>query len=126
MNSSFIEDSITQFLEKYGSVPPPWFIFPDTHPFDITWRMGNGETHIMIWETWWERQGYSEEERISYFQKWTPPPRWLEWMIGAIWDIIPLENDEIQFFPFFQRVQNLGFGTKEEFDEDISDPKWLK
>lgn len=45
--------------------------------------MGLGEAFVMAWSKWWDAQNFGEEQRIAYFRP--PPPRWLEWMIGAIW-----------------------------------------
>src|SRR5512133_570637 len=91
--AEWIEKRIIELAEEYGSVPPPWFIFPDTHPYDIGWRMGGGESHLMVFNNWWEQEkkNWDEAQRVEYFRRWPPPPRWLKWMIDAIWDLTPFE-----------------------------------
>lgn len=116
----WIHQGIAKLEAEYRDVPPPWIIFPDEHPYSLCWRMGSGEAHIELWSTWWEEQHYDEADRIAYFRRWTPPPRWLEWTIDAIW-----EDDESDFDQnaAFARIEALGLGTKAEFDRDFDDPK---
>jgi hypothetical protein len=120
------QSEVRKFQAEYGAVPPPWVIFQDEHPYSICWRMGAGQSHVMMWSAWWEGQNYDEAQRIAYFQKWPPPPCWLEWMIDAIWDLRPWESeDDFDYTPYFARVESLGFGSKEDFESDMNDPKWL-
>jgi hypothetical protein len=128
--SEWIENHIAELVSEHGSVPPPWFIFPDTHPYDICWRMGAGESHLIVFGIWWDREKkkLDESQRVEYFRKWPPPPRWLTWMIDVIWETGALELDDPESFdysPYFSRAEKLGFGTKSEFDADMEDPKWL-
>jgi hypothetical protein len=129
--AEWIEKEIAEFIEAYGAVPPPWFMFPDTHPYDIGWRMGAGESHVMVFSTWWEQKknDFDEAQRIEYFRRWPPPPRWLPWMIDVIWDLDPLEMEDPEAFnysPYFARTEALGFGTQAEYEQDINDPRWLE
>lgn len=121
----WIQSEINKLQNKYGDIPPPWGIFPEEHPYSICWRMGIGESHIMVWSAWWDEQNYNESERIAYFQKWKPSPCWLDWMIEAIWDINTFE-DNLNLMPYFSRLEALGFGSKEDFERDLDDPKWLE
>ena len=41
--TAWIENRIAALVAEHGAVPPPWFMFPNTHPYDIWWRMGDGE-----------------------------------------------------------------------------------
>ena len=122
----WIEKEVTKLVEKYGVVPPLWVIFPDEHPYSICWRMGYGEEYVEVWGQWWDNQGFNESQRIEYFRKWPPPARWLEWTIDAIWDIRPWENEpDFDYTPYFSRLENLGFGSKQDYESDLNDPKWL-
>ena len=92
--------------------------------------MGAGESHIVVFTEWWEREmrTVGEAERIEYFRRWPPPPRWLTWMIDVLWDIRPWELDDPDSFdysPYFARTEELGFGSEAEFDRDLADPRWL-
>ncbi len=127
----WIKKRIIELVDEYGSVPPPWFMFPDTHPYDIGWRMGAGESHVMVFNKWWEeeKRNWDEKQRIKYFRRWPPPPRWLTWMIDIIWDLEPLETedpDAFDYSPYFARTEALGFGTQAEYEKDLDDPKWLE
>ena len=129
--AELIDKRIQELVLEYGSIPPPWFMFPDTHPYEIGWRMGDGEFYVMVFSEWWEREkrGYDEAQRIEYFRKWPPPPRWLPWMIDVIWDIDPLEMEDPETYdysPYFARTEQLGFGTQAEYEADIDDPRWLE
>lgn len=128
--AEWVESRITELLGEHGAVPPPWFAFPDTHPYSICWRMGTGESHVMVFNAWWDRRkiDLSESQRVAYFRKWPPPPRWLTWMIDVIWDLRPWELDDPDAFdysPYFDKVERLGFGSEADFDRDMNDPKWL-
>ena len=127
---AWIENRIAALVAEHGAVPPPWFMFPNTHPYDIGWRMGDGETHVLVFASWWEAQKdrLDEAQRIEYFRQWPPPPRWLKWMIDVVWDLEPWESDDPESFdyaPYFARTEELGFGTEGEFNLDVEDPKWL-
>ena len=126
----WIAEQVTQFVKEYGAVPPPWFIFANTHPYDISWRMGAGEVHLMVFHHWWKQQKgkLDQTQRIAYFQPWPPPPRWLTWAIDLIWDIELWELDDLDSFdysPYFARIVELGWGTQTDFEQDLADPKWL-
>ncbi|MFO0968349.1 MAG: hypothetical protein U0793_22570 [Gemmataceae bacterium] len=123
-----LDQEIASYVEKYGAVPPPWIAVPDTHPYDICWRMGAGEGYLDVFRRWWDSQNLEEPERIGYFRKWPPPPRWLAWLIGAIWGIEPEEDEEVEdaaYAPYFARLEALGFGSRAEYEKDLDDPKWL-
>ena len=78
---------VAKLLDQHGDVPPPWIYVKNSHPCNIGWRMGDGETYIMVFGEWWEQQNKIEEQRIEYFRKWPAPPRWMIWMADLIWDL---------------------------------------
>lgn len=124
--SDWITKEISKLTEKYDAVPPPWVKFPNTHPYSIGWRMGDGESYMMVWHDWWDGRSMDEERAVAYFRKWPPPPRWLAWMIDKIWDLKPWdEPEEFDYSPYFKKIESLGFGTQEEYERDLDDPKWL-
>ncbi len=125
--SEWIDARITELVVEHGAVPPPWFMFPNTHPYDICWRMGAGESHMAVFCVWWDQQkhNFDESQRIEYFRKWPPPPRWLTWMMDFVWDLEPWECEDPESFDYseyFTRVEELGLGTKAEFERDMDDP----
>ena len=129
--SEWTKKRVAELVARHGAVPPPWFMFPDTHPYDIVWRMGAGESHMGVLQEWWagEKHELNESQRIEYFRRWPPPARWLTWMIDMIWDLEPWELDDPESFDYsqyFARVEELGFGTQVEFDRDMDDPRWLR
>ncbi|KAF4434137.1 integrin alpha n-terminal [Fusarium acutatum] len=91
---------------------------------NIGWRMGAGESYIMMYWTWWEQQKeqLDEKQRIEYFRRWPPPPEWLIWMIEIIWDLDPKDfEDEDDYSPYFRRTETLGFGSEDDYKNAIRD-----
>lgn len=121
-------DRVSALVKQYGAVPPPWVYAEDSHPFSIQWRMGDGETHVMVFGEWWEQQKLTEKERIEYFRKWPPPPRWTAWMAEVIWDLDPWKGEgegEFDYSPYFKRLTDLGFEGVADYERDLDDEKWL-
>lgn len=129
MNNSehnWIEDEIERLTRATGDVPPPWVFVPDGHPYSIEWRMGSGEGYLMAFSRWWDSLDWDEAGRVAYFRKYPPPPRWLQWMIDAVWDIRSWEQeDEFDYAPYFERVERMGFGSRADYEQDLDDPRWL-
>ena len=125
--TDWIDQAIERLVKEYGAVPPPWQLFQDKHPYSMFWRMGAGESHLMVFSRWWADRNLEEAARIEYFRRWPPPPRWLEWTIEALWNIDPWneEEDELDYAPYFERIAKLGFGTRADFEKDFNDPRWL-
>ena len=123
--SSDLEQEAARLTEQYGAVPPPWSMFPDEHPYSICWRMGAGESYIIVWGHWWKRVPWSHEERIAYFRKWPPPPRFLECLANYLWDLKTWESKgEFDYTPYFNELERLGFGSRSEYERDLEDPRW--
>lgn len=128
--SEWVENRIAELVLEHGAVPPPWFLYPETHPYDAFWRMGEGDSYSSLFCGWWDNQknDWKEAERIDYFRKWPPPPRWLTWMIDVIWDLEPWKLVDPEFFDYsdyFRRTEELGFGTQKDYESDLNDEKWL-
>lgn len=124
------QERLARYTAQYGAVPPPWVFVEDSHPYSIGWRMGEGETLVMVFHEWWEQQNLSEAARVAYFRRWPPPPRWIPWMADAIWDLRPWETeseagDEFDYAPYYARLTALGFAGVEDVDRDLDDEKWL-
>ncbi|KAF4958769.1 hypothetical protein FGADI_2113 [Fusarium gaditjirri] len=117
------QNETAKLVQQHGAVPPPWFMFPGDHPYDIGWRMGAGESYIMMYSTWWEQQKerLDEKRRFQYFRKWPPPPEWLTWMIDAIWDLGPEDLKDDDYSPYFRRIEALGFGSEDDYKNAMRD-----
>lgn len=102
---------VAEMLAQYGDIPPPWIYADNSHPFSMGWRMGSGETHIMVFWDWWKKQAKPFEERIAYFRKWPAPPRWCGWMAVAIWDFEASEEDgeAFDYSKYLEQLRALGF-----------------
>lgn len=123
---SWYQERVAKWTEQYGAVPPPWVFAEDWHPYCIGWRMGEGETLLMVLGEWWETNCCSEEERIEYFRHWPPPPRWMAFMADYIWDLEPWHDDEFDYTPYFQKLTALGFAGADDYERDLNDEKWLE
>ena len=75
--SELCQRELNKYQKIYGEVPPPWVFSPKSHPYSINWRMGAGETFIMVWSLWMNANIKTKIDQIKYFKKYKPPPRWL-------------------------------------------------
>src|SRR5436190_1963803 len=113
-NAEWYKRRLADYAATYGAVPPPWVYAENSHPYSIRWRMGEGETLLLVFHEWWEQQHWSETERVTYFRQW-PPPRWIPWMADALWDLQPWEGEgEFDHAPHFARIRELGFSGVDE------------
>lgn len=79
---------------------------------------------MMVFFEWWANFP-TEAQRIAYFQKWPPPPRWYAWMSDFIWDLKPWEaGGEFNYQPYFDRLKNLGFPDGDRYQADLDDEQW--
>jgi hypothetical protein len=118
---------VTQWVAQYGAVPPPWVFAENSHPYSIRWRMGEGETLLMVFGEWWEQENKSETERIEYFQKWPAPPRWMPWMADVIWGLESEDYEgEFDYQPYFRKLTDLGFQGADDYESDLDDEKWIE
>ncbi|KNG85304.1 hypothetical protein ANOM_006450 [Aspergillus nomiae NRRL 13137] len=124
------EEEINKLVAEHGAVPPPYVTFPDIHPFEIFWRMGSGESYLMIYSAWSAKEGMSEAQWIEYFRKFPPPLIWLTWVIDCIWNVaekveenigensdddeFTLDPLEFDYWCYFRRTAALGFGTESD------------
>jgi hypothetical protein len=120
---AWMQEMIDRFLAEHGAVPPPWAVFNE-HPYRIAWRMGAGESHLMMWWAWWEQQAFIEQQKVDYFRRWPAPHCWLAFVIEALWGVDTYaEQDHLA--PYFERLVALGFGSQQDYERDLDDPKWL-
>src|SRR6185503_3800064 len=122
---AWMQEEIDALVVAHGTVPPPWVVYYE-HPHSLCWRMGGGESLMMVWSEWWPQQNLTEAQRIEYFRKWKPPHCWLAWLIDAIWGVNYYDEDDATLAPYFERTQALGFGSRQEWEADYSDDKWLE
>lgn len=113
----------SKFIAEYGDVPPPWIYSPDSHPYSLEWRMGGGESHIMVLGEWLDQQNFDEAAKITYAKKYAPPPRWLEWVVHFIW--LPHDDYDVDYAPYLEKLKMLGFEGTDRFEEDMNDDQWL-
>lgn len=113
-----------KLIQEYGDIPPPWIFAPTTHPYSICWRMGGGETHVMILWEWMKHQNFTTSNRIDYIKKYPPPPRWLEWAVDFIWDLKIDENDDRDYPSYFKKLEEIGITGTADFEKDFNDDRW--
>lgn len=61
---------------------PPWIAYPGVHRFDMFWRMGAGEDHILDIATYLEF--CSPAERDTWRDKYPEPDGWKGWHKGEV------------------------------------------
>jgi hypothetical protein len=97
-----VEESLRKLLDRavkaevaaHAVVRPPWVVHPGTDPFEICWRMGGGEWHLMVWWDWWNSGERTEKARIDYFRAQLPPAPWQAWAATAVWPEMEAQNAE--------------------------------
>ncbi|MBZ5791175.1 hypothetical protein K8353_13760 [Burkholderia contaminans] len=124
-DEDWYQHDVADYTAQYGTVPPPWIIAADSHPYSMRWRMGGGETFMMVFQEWWEQRAWQEHERVTYFLKWPPPPRWIPWMADVIWDLEPwAEEDEFDYTRYYAQLEQAGFGGTADVEADMEDSRW--
>lgn len=118
----WMQEEIDQLIAEHETVPPPWVMYNE-HPYSMRWRMGDGEGHLVVWWEWWPKQEFTEQQRIDYFRKWPPPHCWLAFLIEAVWGVDTFEERDC-LTPYFELTSKLGFGTQQDYEQDLDDPKW--
>ena len=124
IESEFIENEVKKNIDKYGDVPPPWSFRPQSHPYSFQWRMGAGETYIMVYSAWLNKYCTSRDELIKFFNKYPPPPRWLGNVACTIWNLEPME-ESFDYSEYFIQLKKFGIEGTENYIEDLSNEKWL-
>lgn len=124
--AAWIRQKIAALVSDHGAVPPPWFFEEQSHPEQLMWREGGGEDYMRMFWQWRGQSRMDEAERIAYFRKWSPPPRWMEWTADAIWNLEPWEYEcAFDYAPYFAKLEAAGIEGVAEFEADFNDAKWL-
>ncbi|MGC4042351.1 MAG: hypothetical protein QM758_00925 [Armatimonas sp.] len=72
-------------------LPPPWVRYPNSDPFEIRWRMGEGESYLM--DYWEAMEPLEENQKLAYFRNYLPiPGEWLPWVASAFRDFSDQEE----------------------------------
>ena len=87
--------------------------------------MGLGESFAEVFYSWFEKNLPSEKERINYFLKYSPPPRWLAMIIDNIWNLEGWNEPNFDYNPYLEKLKSLGFNETDRFQDDLDDEKWL-
>jgi hypothetical protein len=65
---------ITRMIKTKEQMEPPWIAFPDIPSGSIGWRMGGGESFLMIWDRWYRK--LSKDIRLQYQANHPEPTDW--------------------------------------------------
>lgn len=114
-----------RYITEYGEIPPQWIVFPNTHPYSMMWRMGSGETFSMVFSNWFNDHFENETDKIIFFLKYPPPPRWLKTIASYIWEIDINSEQEFSESIFLEKLKHLGFSGTSEYISDLENLKWL-
>jgi hypothetical protein len=116
-----------ELLEQGRTSPlPPWLKYPSIPRYSIGWRMGGGESYLMVWWRWGENR--SQEEKIAYFREFAPIQLdWVDW-VGMQFEEDDDEKDENLSFDELieragERIAHLGLFDVEAWRDSLrSDP----
>ena len=71
--------------DEVGDLAPPWAAYPEIERFSMGWRMGHGESWIVLWHLFLEDLATDRETRLAYLQRHTPIPySWAENAFGVL------------------------------------------
>ena len=124
-------DHFHKQVEKHGDFPPPYVFAPDEHPLSMFWRMGGGETHLMVFFEWFESEFKTHESKIKYLLKWPTPPCWFGWVAQAVWPIgddvmrAVEKGEEYDYSAYLEKLAGFGFRNTEKFESDYNDERWF-
>ena len=66
-------------IRTHGAVRPPYVAFPGVHPFDVFWRMGAGESHVMALSRARSSLGIAERD-VVVKRSGAVPADWVWWV----------------------------------------------
>jgi len=119
-DSDWYLKSSKELIQKYGDIPPLWIYAPNFHPYSMGWRMGGGETHMMILNEWLDQKDLNFDERLKYLKKYPFPARWFQWIIYFLWGVDSYEFEETDYIPYFEKLESFGFNNTSEFKNDFN------
>jgi hypothetical protein len=98
-------------VAEHRAIRPPWVAFPGVHPFDIAWRMGAGETHLLLWWHW--SQGRTRAEIVGTITNYGDVPAdWACWAAEAAGlRVVDYESEETQFDAARSRLATVGISV---------------
>lgn len=67
-----VRNSLEGYSEKFYL--PQWIAYPGIHPYDMFWRMGEGETYVMYLAEWFYK--LSPKSQREYERYFVPPKEW--------------------------------------------------
>jgi hypothetical protein len=67
--------------EQGGELEPPWARFPWISRYSIGWRMGSGESYMVLWSDFVDERIETTDEALEYLRRHPPAPRtWADWI----------------------------------------------
>jgi hypothetical protein len=123
--TEFLKNRINELTLEYGEVPPFWIYKPNSHPYSFFWRQGSGEEFADCFVIWFEENCKTFAEKINYFKKYSPPPRWLATVVEFLWEVEGWNDANFDYTPYLKRLEEIGFTGTSDYQKDLDDEKWL-
>ena len=82
LRSILDEQKISRLLRavQYKDILPPWEQYPETEPWWIGWRQGDGEVWLkLVWLPFWSKLARTEKEH--YVDRWAAPEEWRNYVL---------------------------------------------
>lgn len=97
-DTAWIERALKEERREHGAVRLPWVAFPDPecHPMDIGWRMGAGESHMMMFHH--ATKAWSTDDRRALLVAGPVPADWAFWVVD--WLDLPGAWDDPESGPY--------------------------
>jgi len=112
--------NISEYIEKYWEIPPLWIVFEGCLLVSIWWRMWSWKVYLNFFQSWWEKEVMSFNNKIDYFKKYSPPPMWLEFVCDKIWNLDPFDSNFIWYGIYFKKLKDLWFEWVDDFEKDFN------
>jgi hypothetical protein len=75
----WLQAAIDEELSNNNPLLPPWIRHPELERGSLGWRMGYGESYMMVWWKWIEQ--FNQDELLEYFKQQIPIPLpWQDWV----------------------------------------------
>jgi len=111
--SSLLENE----LNTHGKVRAPWVALPNVHPFDIAWRTGQGESHLLVWGRWLAGLAPAEawSQALAALKQSAPiPADWAQWALEVTGLSIEEDAYDHSFEDARQRLSEVGLEVSGE------------
>lgn len=113
---------LKEHLDAHGDLAPPWERFPTCECYSIGWRMGGGESWLMMWHAFLADLGPTA--RVAYLRRHPPAP--ITWAALVHRAFHPSEQADEEADDDLASERRAALLRDGYIASDIAYPTWLK